>query len=79
MKEQIAENRQRLIDRGQTNLLSENRPKGRRANVLRRMELLKQKKAAEVDVATEPQNTTKIGDNELIDTAKLQKMRYPLN
>ena len=77
MKEQIAENRQRLIDRGQTNLLSENRPKGRRANVLRRMELLKQKKAAEVDVATEPQNTTKVGDKEVIDTAKIAENALP--
>ena len=47
VQEQIAENRQKLIDAGLENLLPENRFKGRRGAVLRRQELLKQKKAAE--------------------------------
>tara|TARA_Y100001963_G_scaffold158410_1_gene257920 strand:- start:6542 stop:8815 length:2274 start_codon:yes stop_codon:yes gene_type:complete len=68
VQEQISANRQKLIDAGKENLLPENRSRLRRKQVESRMQ-----SKDEVDVATQPQNTTKIGDSELIDTAKISE------
>ena len=68
VQEQISANRQKLIDAGKENLLPENRSRLRRKQVEARMQ-----PKDEVDVATQPQNTTKIGDNELVDTAKISE------
>lgn len=68
VQEQIDANRQKLIDAGKENLLPENRSKLRRKQVEARMQ-----QKDEVDVATQPENTTKIGNNEVIDTAKISE------
>jgi len=65
MNQRIAENRQKLIDAGKQELLPENRSKSRRKAVESRM--------AQLDVATEPQNTTEVGKDKLIDTAKISE------